>query len=523
MKKNLLLSALFLIGGLFPVHGQNDNIEILHGPEYIESACDNGIFMSGVSENGRYCWGYVQMTAYYCDMETGEYAVIKATDEELNEGYVESRIAGITNDGMAIINYGSRETYTLNIATGDKTYLTSPLEDYPYINIWDMSLDGSVITGNFINAGNKQHPMFGVRQDDGTYKLTPLEYDKLDAIGDIAQFTQVRKVTSDGKYLAGSQIDCSGSFARFVVWKLGEDGNYEFTTPMDEILYDYSYEKPGKQPVMSDYVTCKDKTSDEYKSQCKEYNKAVNDWLDKCYYFTRGGMTTEWGGLDKSSRGDWLCCSLRVPDSDYVLRFRPIFYDCENDKIVTMDELDKENKGAEVLNDNTFLTMEGPAGVWFKLMIVENGNKRPFHEWLKEKSGLDVSETYHFKFKDKNTWKNVDDIFMGKPEISYDGKTMILSTSNKGAFRASVIKFDRSIYGDVETGINAEVVGSFDVTGSEIEGNADVEVYTFDGKKIKTIHVSGSTDLNGVLDSGSYIIKVISDNNVTRSFKLILG
>lgn len=522
MKKNLMFAALLLISGAVTAQEQKHEFEITQEPEFIESACENSIFMDGVSENGRYCWGSTRYEGYYCDLETGEYALVGASHEQKYEqGYTQSKIAAVTNDGIAIVNLGHKECYLLNIATGEKTYLQSPMEDYPYVYVWDISNDGSVIGGNFINEGNAQYPMYGKRQADGTYKLTPLEFDKFDAVGDSAQFTQVRRVMSSGKYIAGSQIDASGSVARFVVWKLDEDGNYKYTTPIDRILYDTSVENPGPQPVFEDYVTAEDMHSDEYKQQQKDFYKILYEWYDNFALFTKNCTTVDWGGIQRSTRDNWICSSVNVATSEYSSSYYPMYYDCDNDNIVMLeDNFKEENRGIAMLGEGKYLTMCGNR--WTKLMITDDGVTKPFHEWLKDKTGMDVSETYHFEYTDHNTGMPVDDILMGMPTMSYDGKTLVLTTFDHGGYKASVIRFNKSIFGDVETGISANVVNNFDIAGTEIDGNADVDVYTLDGKMVKSVQVSGHTDLKDILSSGSYVVKVRSDKNVVRSFKLFV-
>lgn len=522
MKKNFMLSVLLLVCGAMTAQEQSPEFEITRSPEFIESACSNGIFIKGVSANGRYCWGNNRYDGYYCDLETGEYALISATKEQKKQGYVQSTIAGITDDGVAVINLGLRETYLYNIETGDKTYLKSPMEDYPFINVWDMTSDGSVLGGNFITAGNFQYPMCAVRQDDGSYKMMPLEHDVLDAVGDTAQFTQLRCVMNSGKYLAGSQIDYSGSVARYVVWKLNEDGTYKYTTPFDEYLYDFDAENPGPRPNINDYVTSKDPSSAEYKQQLKDFYAIDNAWYSKFEVFTKNYSTVDWGGIRRSSREDWLCGSFKLAADNYWgdLEYSPLYYNCETEKVINLDEMDVQCRAAELLGEGKYLIMEGNR--FMKLMIYENGVKRPFYEWLQEKTGVDVSENYHFVFDDYQTGMEVDDIIMGFPVISNDGKTLMLTTFVEGDNRASVIKFSNSIYGDVETGIEAKVVNNFEMSGTVIEGNADVDVYTLDGKLVKTLHVSGNVDMKDVLGTGTYVVKVKADKNVTKSFKMII-
>ena len=517
-----MLSVLLLVSGAMAAQDQNAEFDITRAPEFIESACNSSIFIKGVSANGRYCWGVNKYDGYYCDLETGEYAIITTTKEQKKQGYVQSTLAGITDDGIAVVNLGLRETYLYNIATGEKTYLQSPMEEYPFINVWDMTPDGKVLGGNFITAGNFQYPMCAVRQDDGTYKMMALEHEVLDVVGDTAQFTQLRCVMNSGKYLAGSQIDYSGSVARYVVWERQDDGTYKYTAPFDKYLYNFDVENPGPRPNINDYVTNNDPSTDEYKQQLKDFYAINNEWYDKFEVFTKKYSTVDWGGIRRSSREDWLCGSFRLAADDYwgELSYSPLYYNCETKEVVHLDNMDQQCRAAELLGEDKYLIMEGNR--FMRLMILENGVKRHFYEWLKEKTGVDVSEDYHFVFTDYQSGMDVDDIIMGFPVISNDGKTLLLTTFVEGANKASVIKFSKSIYGDVETGIEAKVVNSFEMSGTVIEGNADVNVYTLDGKLVKTLSVSGSVDMKDVLGTGTYVVKVKADKNITKSYKMII-
>lgn len=523
MKKNFFTAALLLMCGFLGMHAQETEFQIVQGPEYIQSAADNAMFITGVSENGKYCWGNNMNDAYYYDTETGEYAVFKITPEQKQAGYKDTKIAGITNDGIAIVCLGLRECYALNIETGEKTVIESPMEDFPYLHVWDMTEDGSILAGNCINSVNKQRPMVAVRQADGTYVVTPLEYDSNDAMGAPAQFTQVRVVTNNGRHLAGPQVSETGFVSRYVTWSLNENGEYVYSSPFDDMLYDKTQEQPGVQPVFADYVTATDKTSDEYKQQKAEYDQAYSDWRKKFVAYTKNYTTVDWGAISKSIRGEYICGTLKTPLGRKKSKYSPLYYNFETEEITVLDTISDNQKGKDILPGNRYITLTGPTDVWFKIMITEDGKMKPFHEWIYEKSGTDIHDFYFTSFLDKFTWTTYEDVFMGMPCFSGDGKTLVMTTWVGSEYVTSIMKFSNSIFGDVETSIEAELVDEFSMSGSDINvGRAYVEVYTFDGCRVKSMHVEGHTDMADVLNPGNYIVKVMYGENKTKSFKLIL-
>ena len=524
MKKKTLLSVLLCLGGLLNVNAQQSEheFEIISGPEYIEPINKAGASVKGVSESGKYCWGNNTTNAYYYNIETGEFCIIGITEEEKYQGYSTTTIAGVTDDGKVLVNYGHRKCYLLDTATGDTTFIESPLKDYPYVYIWEMTPDAKYLAGNFITQGNGLYPMCAIRQDDGSYKTIPLEHDSLDAMGAVAKFTQVRIITDDGKYIGGSQNDCTGSVARYVIWRLDENGNYVKYTPFDDILFDFTVEKPGEAPDFDDYVTATDHKSEEYKKQKEEYNKIRNVWLDKFEKFTRNETSNDWTALCSSASGDVLCGTVRYTDPEtYEVTNYPAFYDFENDSITIIKDI-AGSKGKDFISNNRFLSIGGPANYPFQILITDNGKSSEFSEWLFDKTGTNLKDSYYVSFMDKMSWTKVEGVFMGLPNFSKDGRTMVLITPEKGRYTASVIKFNHSIFGDVETGIEAEVVNNFEILGSVIEGNAEVNVYTLDGKMVKTVKVDGRVDMNDILTAGAYLIKVTRDDNITKSFKLVV-
>ena len=522
MKKNYLISALFLFGGLITTQAQTADTEIVFGPDLVAEATAGNFFTTGISENGRYIWGNQRTEAYYYDTETEEFCVYKCTSEERKKGYQDCKIAGITSDGIAVINYGKRICYVYDTNTGDKTYIESPLEDFPFVVAWDVTPDGNTIAGNCINKGNKQRPCVIQKQEDGSYKLTLLDYDPSDAMGAPAQFTQARVITENGKYIVGPQMSETGFSARYVTWELNDEGVYEFKTPFDSLLYDFTKEKPGIQPTYYDFVTANDKNSEEYKEQKAAYDAAFKEHRRKMKEFTKNYTNVDWAGQNTAVRGNYFCGSLKKVIGKNTGKHSPLYYDFEKQDYMVIDTLEQSTKGWNILPGNLYMSITGPEGskdVWTVPMISVEGKQMPFHKWLEEKTGTDVADYYT---------SIMGDVEVGLPYFSGDGKTMVTTTwlGNEGAkskFETSVIRFSNSIFGSVETGIENKIVSDVKFTGSKINSSsAIVDVYTFDGIKVRTFNVSGSIDLADELAKGNYIVKV-REGNKTSSFKLVIG
>ena len=270
------------------VSAQNSDLIEMTGRGAITEFTDNYVLGMGVSANGRYIIGatmYEGGAAYY-DIETGDPFVGFNPTFDNTTGVL---IAGITYDNLVFV-CENNVVFTYNINDDTTTYLESP-DPKLGIDVWDVNSDGSVIGGNFTDEEAVVcEPMVGERQADGTYKMIKLEYDPNDIFGNQAQFTQVRHVTENGRNVIGIQIDARGRAPRVVVWEKQDDGTYEYTTPFDELIYDFTADKPGKKPEFEDYVTVsKSEDPELYEKQRKEFQDAWTAYEEAFTKFTRGG------------------------------------------------------------------------------------------------------------------------------------------------------------------------------------------------------------------------------------------
>lgn len=250
------------------------------------------------------------------------------------------------------------------------------------------------------------------------------------------------------------------------------------------------------------------------------FDKAFKEYKAKSSEFTRNNTDVEWGGVYKSLNGEYLCSSIKQPAADYKYKFSPMYYNFETIEIVVLDSLEGNQKGWTILPEDKYISLIGPSNVWFKVMLTDNGKTMPLHEWIKEKTGTDISDFHFGSFRDKLTWTTYEDVFVCFPFFSADGNTMISTTWLNNEYLTSIIRFSNNIFGDVQTEIKGELVSTFNVQGPVINSSsAIVDIYTFDGMKVNTFNVSGTLNLTEVLAKD---IKDKEDNK-TNKFKLIIG
>ena len=475
-------------------------------PEFADDAefIDNFVWPIGFSADGSVTWGYnpVGSLAYY------NFNDKSVTWTEYTEADVFGiKVAGVPYEGRALVsNYLS--SYFIDLKTGEKEYINSPEEGLG-LDAWDVSADSKYIGCNLTDDAFLVVPMVAERQEDGTYKITYLDYDKYDAMGCLAQYTQVRYVSEDGKYLAGIQPDNRGMGGRLVVWTRQDDGTYTFSTPLDDYLYDFNYEKPGYAPEWEDFVTADpDKEPEEFEKQEAEFEKMWQEFETNYDNFTRNRSSVELYTTEKETRSNKICLSYndyRTEDRYGIIT--PVIYDCSESKMTVYDNLTDNAYALEQLPGGGDVIDDG-----FELQAYDtNGESRPFAEWFSEVTGYDYTQLMH----------------SGTPYFSEDGKAFMLVGDNyENASLATLFRFDRDIFEAVTTGIKVNIVSKITAGNGKImigEGvHGVVDVFSLDGSKCGSYDINGTIDFNGVLANGMYIVKVSADGEKPVSMKLIV-
>lgn len=498
MKKSFILSiALTLATSMFAQKTEVTKTEFTDR-DFISAV----VWPQGISADGSIVWGQVptsKLVMYnFNNPEDPIYWPEYIGDEDNG-----MHVAGINFDNRPLIDT-FLSTFFLNMEDGSREYIESPDENYG-LNTWDITLDGSVIACNLAKSSGEVVPMYGVKQDDGTYKIDYLEYDNYDALGAPAQFTQVRHVTDDGNHLIGIQPDWSGMFGRIVVWDKQADGTYKFNTPLDEYLYDLSCPKPGIAPEYADYVTADPETEPEkYAEQREEFDKIWNEYDTKLMNFTKNFSFVEIYGTKEGTRSDKILMFYIDGNEGNEL---PLIYDCKNGKITDYKCFGYQARPSENLPGGGNIINDG-----LEIIAVDDdGNTKPFTDWFKETTNFNMSDL----------------LFGGVPFFSKDGKTLMIEGENyENEAPATLFRFDKDIFDATTTGIKVNVVDAIAVKGGKVTlGNgaeAVADVFAMNGTKCGSYSICGTFDFNEVLPDGAYIISIKSGSDKPVTMKLVV-
>ena len=473
-------------------------------PKFANEFGTEAVMPLGISANGNILWGTdpIGTVAFY-DFDNTE-SPLQWISYEGNTDFG-LKVAGITSDNKIIVSsYTNSFFYDIN----DHSIIDieSPDEDFG-LDVWAVTPDGKYLGCNLANDEFDVIPMIGIMQDDGTYKIDYLDYDPKDAMGCNSQYTQVRHISDDGKYIMGIQPDDRGMAGRIVVWTRQDDGTYEFSTPLDDFLYDFTCEKPGAAPEFDDYVTADYETErDLFDKQYEEYNKIWDAYEHNYTKFTKGSNLEMYNTL-KTTRDSKMMLTYYDYTNGRDGQATPLFYDCETGNI-KFYPCDYEGTAAETLPGGGEIIDNGS-----DLMAIDNeGNETPFFEWLENLTGKNESELF--------TWTG------SLPMFSADGKSLMMyggNTENEAS--ATVFTFDRDIFAAVSTGIKVNITNEISMNGGKImvgEGNGKAEVFALNGAKCGEFSVNGTLDLNNRLAAGTYIVKVTADGAKPAAMKMVI-
>ena len=503
MKKIFTLAI--AISMMSAMYGQKVNVtstEFADDGDFV----NNFVIPIGLSSNGNITWGYnpVGSLGYYnFDDPNNPVTWTEYTDADVYG----IRVVGVPYDDIPLVsNYLS--SFFVDLKTGEKTYMNLPDENLG-LDAWDITADGKYVGCNITDDAFLVIPLIGERQEDGTFKYTYLEYDEYDAMGCTAQYTQVRHVSEDGKYIMGIQPDNRGMSGRLVVWTRQEDGTYKFSTPLDDLLYDFTCEKPGYTPEWDDYVTANPETEPEiFAEQEAKFNEAWDTYEINYDKFTRNRSNIEMFSTLEGTNGNKIIFSYndyRTEEREGMLT--PVIYDYVNNKITVYDQLTSSATAYENLPGGGDIIDDG-----FELLAFDNdGNQKTFADWFIENTNSDFTTV----------------MSTGVPYFSTNGKSLLLVGDNyENAAYATLFRFDVNIFESVTTGIKFNVVDEISVNGSRLTvGNgrqAVAEVYSLNGMKCGSYTVNGSFDFNDVLAKGTYVIKINFEKSEPATMKMII-
>ena len=489
------------------------------GPSYVQEFLDNFVMTRGVSSDGNYVFGNIGADVPACIYNVKTDDPMLVLDPEKGDMTLGVNVVGITYDGIAFVNEND-VTYLYNLNDGTKTYLQSPSDLYG-MDVWDVTADGQFFAGNITSEdGFFCEPMYGEKQEDGTYKMSMLSFPQQDAMGCTAQFSQARFVTEDGNYIIGIQADARGMAGRMIVWSKQEDGTFTYEMPFDDIIYDKEVGQPGEVPQYEDYVTADYNTEpDLFNEQYDAFIKAFDDFELKYNEFTRRSAldifmmhrarraSVIYGGVDKVFVPD-------DPEAYEEIVCRPIMFDCSTGKVTFNDDF--KGHAFEQLPGGGYITFDNSSGLFYKTDVVkEDGSTQEFSEWLNDFCGIDLAEDFYIEMSNPFTGDMFADVFAGLPYFSHDGKTLVMAaTDTEYNMTTGIITFDRDVFDTTTTGIRPNVVSRVMFAnnilniGDGVNGKA--VVYGTDGSKRGEFNVEGRADLSS-MGAGAYIVNVKTD------------
>lgn len=302
MKKFLLLSLACLMGG--SAIAQDDYVTpFLYEEVFLEGVSRDGSLAAGQDVYGSLVYGLVP--------STGEITI-----------YDGMCIGGgnfIANNGMMVgqdIFYkGGSEQHAAVMFNGKKS-VPDNLKNIGFSALNGISADGTRACGYMTASGKTSYVPFIVNIDaDGTVsKAVKLPFPSKDFFGSAPQMVTAICISDDGKTVAGLLTDGSGFYMYPIVFKEGADGTWTYTEPTKPLFNTSGVTVPGdpeetvdpdepKAPSIADYMTDEEleayrkalatdpnvepwdfMTAAEYaayQKAVKEYNDAINEWLDK--------------------------------------------------------------------------------------------------------------------------------------------------------------------------------------------------------------------------------------------------
>lgn len=440
---------------------------IVEGPIMLTGEHETACIIGGISSNGRYIFGFNSENSFRYDLTTKKsYYPAK-----------QHRIVSVFDNGDMLIFVGEGSGGVITGADQKFTAFTSPDPDYPFVGPLFASADGKHICGNVAKekGGFTLKPFVGIRQEDGSYKLSILEVLPQDVLGTEPQFTNAMFCSQDGKKIFGLQKDWTGFLDRFMVWEMGADNQYHIQGLDDATFF-------GTQiPLPNDF----------------EFT-----------FLPSSGRR-----MLPSFNGNYICAGSKpyIKDEERLGKESPYIYNLSEKKSLIFDKI-TDAIAINAWSDNELLCSEfAPTGGWDSFIGYKNGTRKPLYEWIKEKTGVDVSSFFNIS--------EINTPVMGFPFLSADGKVMVTfrvdpNDSQKGNIAYMVFK-------DNITGINTpEWAGEkggyrYDNANRTIKVDFDAQISLFDVSGCLLAHTSLNADtewqLPYSLAEGFYIMQIALD------------
>lgn len=487
MKKIITSSLMLILSSLVLYAQEVFKFSIVDGPKMLpQEACQ--LPASGISDNGAYIWGTYSNISFIYNRPTGKTVIEGDGERQMVQ------VKQVLGDGTTLLfsNYNGM----LREADGKEIALHSPVDDNPMVNPKQITNDKKIIVGNLENAAFDQIPFYATRQQDDSYQMHLLASPKEDALGAKPQFIQAFFCSQDGKFIIGRLINSVGG-GSLIVWKQQTDGSYLYELPLEHLFFNLNKEKPGPLPEWDDYVTAEEGTK-EYEEQADAFDKAYDEWMEKKQAFVKNEQLNLVWFLSDAAEPTVYSEVANDKNETY-----PILYNYVTGEYRPF----KEAKGRIITNhlrDDSYLTVS--ENDWsFKAEVMKDNGKTivAFEDWIKEKTGSDVSGFYQ---------GNVGFTF-----LSADGKTIVSQRRNLDSegdlYHNAIIVADRSLLSGataIDTVPEHETL-SFRYDGQLVIAPAGslLHIYDMQGTLVRSAIVpdAGHSNLAVCLPKGTYIIQ----------------
>lgn len=362
-------------------------------------------------------------------------------------------IIGKSKDLAAIIDNG--ETKTLP-HPDDELLISS--------TAWDITEDENMICGaitytNIEEGGTIRKPCIWEKQDDGSYKLTMIDYPEKDYAHLTPQAIDAMFCSED--YIAGRVIDWTGYRNYGIVWKKDAEGIWQYEEMGLDAIYKEGVEIPEHMPVAPEdvnpmiyftkndsikynedlekyangeltqnpayyqryYITNVDSLAAygeaidiynekfaEYQKELKDYNTALNNACT--------GDRFDMFSCRKCEGGDKIMVAYNFEVAPRERKTVPAYFNLKDGSITVERELRGLPTGLSYTGDLFYSTpVDNPTRTSY---VLEKGAEQPqnFAEWVKEETDgvIDIEDDYRFTFtyfEDRVPVEAVDSLVTG--------------------------------------------------------------------------------------------------------------
>lgn len=239
MKKELL--TLLVCAGIGFGHSQNEGTPLLL-PNY---------YFIKISDNGRWLCSRTNVTSIY-DVDNNETVAKGEWLLGLGNIFTQEGVGvGSLNDKAVIVKNGTAK-------------IPSYFEDVSFSDFGGITPDGTRVCGTMRNpiAGVNMVPFYCDIDDDGNPGAPViLPHPELDFYNSVPQFITAVWISDDGKTIAGQVQDDYGYYATPIVYREGENGEWNYSLPGESLFNPkhleipenpWNYEPP--YPKIEDYM-----------------------------------------------------------------------------------------------------------------------------------------------------------------------------------------------------------------------------------------------------------------------------